>query len=594
MTSARRARPSNTATDQSAISVGDGGRGENQGAPRAHEVRAVAETRTNSVLVTAHENDMKLVDQIVEELDRQVTDAVRIVVYPLRNAEAADMAKVLQDLFRVQVQATRQAGGSRGSRGSRGSSGGSNPWTRMSGRGGGQSSSKLPPAQEMEITPDTRTNSVIIKAAAQYHDVIRELVEDLDANPTEATTTYYIPLRNATATDLASTLRNLLRGSGGRSGQTNQGAGTPFGIQRSNRQAGDTRNRNRSSSGGGRRNQRLGPLQDAHQDPFDPFQEEEPRRGVEGQFDVEADAGMNALIVRTSPRNFEAIQRLIADADRPRPQVLIKVLIAEVTLTDELKFGVEGFWENKMTVPGGDKGTNRFDTDMAVGTEGLTYLLSGDEFQATLNMFAKDGRLEVLATPRILVLDNQTASIDVGKEVPIVTSSQVTQQGNTINSIQYERVGILLEVTPHINPDGIVTMAIRPEISDVASEAESVQISEGTTSPTFIVNSADTTVAVRNGMTVVIGGLIRETTDDTVEKVPILGDIPILGWLFTNKVQKKVKRELMIFLTPYVAFTVDELEELSELEKAKLKLIDERTIESEGDLWLDRIKDHIR
>ncbi|HLF95079.1 MAG TPA: type II and III secretion system protein, partial [Planctomycetota bacterium] len=143
---------------------------------------------------------------------------------------------------------------------------------------------------------------------------------------------------------------------------------------------------------------------------------------------------------------------------------------------------------------------------------------------------------------------------------------------------------------PHINPDGLVTMEVAPEISDVASASESVQISPGVNSPTFNVNSARTRVAVRSGTTVVIGGLIRETNDNTVTKVPLLGDIPLLGYLFSNTTQRKVKRELMIFLTPYVAFTAAELEEISELEKSKLKLIDPRDIEAESDEWLRKVR----
>ena len=155
--------------------------------------------------------------------------------------------------------------------------------------------------------------------------------------------------------------------------------------------------------------------------------------------------------------------------------------------------------------------------------------------------------------------------------------------------MQYESVGILLEVTPHINPDGLVTMVVHPEISDIASQAESVEITDGVTNPTFNVNSAETTVSVRNGNTVIIGGLIRETEDHTVTKIPILGDIPILGALFSNTEKRKVRRELMIFLTPYVVFSAEELEELTELEKSKLKLLDARDIHAESDRWLDLI-----
>jgi len=189
-----------------------------------------------------------------------------------------------------------------------------------------------------------------------------------------------------------------------------------------------------------------------------------------------------------------------------------------------------------------------------------------------------------------MVLDNQTANINIGQDVPRITNSTINSLGNTVNSVTYESVGVILNVTPHINPDGLVTMIVAPEISNVASRAESVPITSDVSSPTFNVNRAQTTVAVRNGTTVVLGGMIRDDVDDTVSKVPILGDIPLLGFLFSNTSRHKIKRELMIFLTPYVAFTAMELEEITQLEKSRLKIMELRDIEAESDRWLERIR----
>ena len=312
---------------------------------------------------------------------------------------------------------------------------------------------------------------------------------------------------------------------------------------------------------------------------------------MEGDVDVQADEDTNSLVIRTSPRNYEAIQNIVTNLDRLRPQVLIKVLIADVTLDDTMKFGVEGRWENQLSVGDADPGTYGFDTNFSsIATQGFTYTLTGDEFGGTLNMYAQEGKLKILATPRILVLDNQTANINIGKQVPIVSNTTINSLGNTVNTVRYEDVGIILEVTPHINPDGLVTMEVKPEVSDIAPSTESVQITEGVTSPTFLINSAETTVAVHNGQTVVIGGLIREVVDKTKTKVPILGDIPLLGWLFRYTEENINRRELMIFITPYVAYTTAELEELSDVEKAKLKIIDQKDIESESDKWLDKVR----
>jgi general secretion pathway protein D len=568
----------------------------------AKEVRAIADVRTNTVLVAASEQNLAIIDQLVLELDRQISDMLVVKIYELEHADAAEMATVLQSLFRPQVNATRTAGGMTPR--TSGSSGGSSSWfQRMmsSSRGGGTgNTATLAPGQEVEITSDQRTNTVIVKASREYITIMDDVVSQLDANPTEESTVFVMPLKNHDALELATTLQSLLRGTGtssrssynrGTSSLFNRSTTSQYQSGRSQRSSFGSSTRGSSSSSTRRRN--LGPLE-AQDEPLAPLQEEEQEsrpRGVEGQVDIEPDPITNTLVVRGDPKDVAAIRTMLADLDRARPQVLIKVLIADVTLDERTQFGVEGFWENGMTVRGGDLATQRYGLDLIQPTSGFSYLLTGDEFEASLNLFASEGKLKVLATPRILALDNQPADIRVGKEVPIITNVQTNQlTGTPINTVSYESVGIILEVTPHINPDGLVTLEVLPEISDVASEAESVQIVEGANSPTFNVNSASTTVAVSSGTTVDIGGLIRETMDDAVQGIPILMDIPLVGPLFSSTTKRKVKRELMIFLTPYVANTAAELEELSALETAQLKLIDPRDIKAESDQWLRKAR----
>ncbi len=584
-----------------------GSRGSSSGeqAGSAKEVRAIADVRTNTVLVAASEQNLAIIDQLVLELDRQISDMLVVKIYELEHANAAEMATVLQSLFQPQINATRTAGGANPR--TSGSSGGSSSWfQRMmsSSRGGGSgNTATLAPGQEVEITSDQRTNTVIVKASREYITIMDDVVSQLDANPTEESTVFVMPLKNHDALELATTLQSLLRGTGtssrsayNRSTQQslfNRTSTSQYQSGRSQRSSSSFGSSTRGTSSSSTRRRNLGPLE-AQDEPLAPLQEEEqdPRpRGVEGQVDIEPDPITNTLVVRGDPKDVAAIRTMLADLDRARPQVLIKVLIADVTLDERTQFGVEGFWENGMTVRGGDLATQRYGLDLVQPTQGFSYLLTGDEFEASLNLFASEGKLKVLATPRILALDNQPADIRVGKEVPIITNVQTNQlTGTPINTVSYESVGIILEVTPHINPDGLVTLEVLPEISDVASEAESVQIVEGANSPTFNVNSASTTVAVRSGTTVVIGGLIRETMDDAVQGIPVLMDIPLLGPLFSSTTKRKVKRELMIFLTPYVANTAAELEELSALETAQLKLIDPRDIKAESDQWLRKAR----
>ncbi|HLF92645.1 MAG TPA: secretin N-terminal domain-containing protein [Planctomycetota bacterium] len=590
-----------------------GGQGGAQGAQgqtgATQDVRAVTDVRTNSILVAASEQKLVLIDAVMLEIDRQVNDMLIVKIYELKNADPVQMTTILQSLFRPQVTATQNAGRSTGGGGQQNQGGGLGAMMGFGGgnRGGGSSGSgQLLPSQEIDITNDPRTRAVIVKASRDYIAIVDEVVKQLDANPTETVSTFTYRMKNNDATTVGPMIQNLVRGTGssttgvnsgqnrtGQQGQglfggmqnQNQGAGSGFGNTQG---GGGTRSNAGTSSTRGRN---LGPL-----DPQDPpatapqqGDDDLPRRGIEGQVDVQADPTTNMLVIRTSPRNFQSLQGILDELDRARPQVLIKVLIADVTLDHNTQFGLEGFWEDAHNIAG-KKTTVNLGTDFNLPTTGLLTSFTNSVAQGHLNALAKEGKLRVLATPRILALDNQPALINVGKQVPRITNSQINQLGNTVNSVTYEDIGIQLLVTPHINPDGLVTMIVEPEVSDVASAAESVAITEGVNNPTFNVNRASTTVAVRNGTTVVIGGLIRETTDDAVDKVPILGDIPILGLAFSNTSKKKVKRELMIFLTPYVAYTQAQLEEISELERSRLKAIDPRDIDAESDRWLERVR----
>ena len=551
------------------------------------EVRAVADIRSNSVVVAANETNLKTVDDLISNLDRQLTDILRIKVYELKNADPAQMVTMLREMFRPQITATQNAG-----RPQQQQQGGQqqNPFGMFGNRSGaGAGSSMLAPSQEMEVAADTRTRSVIVKASEDYIAVIDEIVEQLDRNPTETMETHVIGLRHGDAAAVAQVIRDLLRG-----GTSTTGNRTTQNNNMSTRNANNQRPSTRQGGNNSTRN--LGPLQDQDmpapaQEPAPNGDQEQDRRAIEGQADVQADSATNSLVIRTSPRNLEAIRSIIQNLDRPRPQVLIKVLIAEVTLDKNMRYGVEGFWENKFRI-NGDLHTQKYGTDFNLPNQGLAALITGDEMSAALNAFSEDGKLKVLATPRVLVLDNQTANVNVGKEVPRITNSTINDAtGNVQNTVQYESIGIMLDVTPHINFDGLVTMVVHPEISDQAPASESVILSPGVLSPTFNVNSADTTVAVRTGQTVVIGGLIRESESDTISKVPILGDIPLIGFFFSNTIKERVQRELMIFLTPIVAFTAAQLEEMTELEKAKLKLIDDGDIDDAGDRWLQKIRE---
>ncbi len=292
-------------------------------------------------------------------------------------------------------------------------------------------------------------------------------------------------------------------------------------------------------------------------------------QSLAGQVTIIADPDTNSLLIRTAPKNYPDVKAILDDLDRAVPQVLIKVLVAEVTHDNNMDIGAEFAALNLRASGNGQKiGT---DFGLAQATGGLTATVLETNFQATLHALETMGKLDVLSRPYILASDNQLASIIVGQSVPIPINSQITDTGNTINSLEYVDVGIILNVTPHINPEGLVIMDVNPEISSLTGQT--VPISNGVGAPIFDTRSAMSRVGVLDGKTIVIGGLMEDKKTETVSKVPFLGSIPLIGNLFQRHQQDKTKTELLIFLTPHVAERPEVLKQMSEDELNGSKLV---------------------
>jgi len=192
------------------------------------------------------------------------------------------------------------------------------------------------------------------------------------------------------------------------------------------------------------------------------------------------------------------------------------------------------------------------------------------DFAATLYALQKVGKLDVLSRPYILASDNQLASIIVGQTVPIPTQSRVTDTGQTISNVEYVDIGIILNVTPHINPEGLVILDVNPQITSLSGQ--SVTTGPNQSAPIFDTRSADSRVGILDGKTIVIGGLMEDRKTQTISKVPLLGDIPGLGLLFQRNQTSKAKTELLIFLTPHVAAAPARLTSMSQDEMKGTKL----------------------
>jgi general secretion pathway protein D len=289
---------------------------------------------------------------------------------------------------------------------------------------------------------------------------------------------------------------------------------------------------------------------------------------LSGQVTIISDPDTNSILVRTKPQNYVRVEQVLKELDRAVPQVLIKVLVAEVTHDNTTDIGSEFSVLNLRANGNGQTGGVNFGLSKLTG--GLVAQVLENNFTATIRALENVGKLDVLSRPYILASDNQLASITVGQEVPFINSSRITDTGQTINTLDYQDVGILLDVIPHINSEGLVILDIAPEIS--ALTGETVPISDTAAQPIIAKRSAQTRVGVRNGQTIVIGGLMEDRKTETIDKVPLLGDIPYVGEAFKHRNSKKTKTELLIFLTPHVAADPDNLKNMSkeEIEGSKL------------------------
>jgi len=294
---------------------------------------------------------------------------------------------------------------------------------------------------------------------------------------------------------------------------------------------------------------------------------------------ITSDMETRRLIVVTDDETNENIRTIIADLDKPKPQVLINVVFLQVEHDNDLDLGTQ------VSLTGGAAGstdsiaanaTTNFGIPAPRVTDPTTYggfySILGKDVNATIRALATTNKTEILSRPSILTRNNQQATIMVGQSIPIITNSQVSSITNAItNTVTYQDIGIILKVTPFITEAGTVEMIVSPQISSIS--ATTVPITTGVNSPVIDKRSADTVVVTPSDQTVVIGGLISSNKTDQENKVPLLGDIPLLGNLFKHKVTGRTKTELLIFLTPHVVKNPDDLSRLATNERAKAELI---------------------
>jgi general secretion pathway protein D len=263
---------------------------------------------------------------------------------------------------------------------------------------------------------------------------------------------------------------------------------------------------------------------------------------------IVADETKNSLLIMANDRDYQRVLRVIQGLDVVASQVLIEAVIAEVTLNDKLQYGVQ--WQlSKKGTPTASF-SNALTGGVASVFPGFNYAVNAASIAATLSALNAITRVNVISTPSLMVLDNKTARLQIGDQVPITTqtaTSTVTAQTAIVNSITMQDTGVILSVTPRINESGRVQLEIEQEVSAVVKTTSS-----GIDSPTIQQRRVKTTVVVNDGEVLALGGMIQEQASKTSNQIPLLGDIPGLGAAFSHRGDQVQKTELVILITPKV------------------------------------------
>ncbi len=488
------------------------------------DIKIKPDPRTNSLMVMAPADSMSMLEAMIRDFDkiRPVTSEIRL--FPLINSDAKTMIDQLKEIFKIEG-----AGG--------GAEGGATQSQLVFGSAATDLEQQLASVgQELRFAADARTNTLIVAGAQVYLTMVEDLVRFLDSQEAEDRVSSVYNAKFRPASDLATAVKGFIE-------------------------------QELNVLGGG--------------------EDEESRvRRQERQVSVESlgqeEKGSSSLLVGTSRRGYQRTMDLIQSLDRAEPQVMISVLITEVTLNNDVDLGIELAGQeldfSRQAVVGPNGVIQGSDFDSVAGTAlnaaqalGFSFTVTGEDFSFLINALQQDNRLEILSRPILMVRNGEEGKITIADEVPIITNSQVLDTGGINVTTGREEVGIILTATPHISPDGYVTIEIKQEISNLG---DNVQLSQGVSQPIFSKREVETNITIRDGETAIVGGLIQSRDSNNETKVPILGDLPGLGPLFRATKKQNSKTELLVVLTVDVLRTDEDVRRMSVEQRDKYILPD--------------------
>lgn len=460
-----------------------------------------ADTGRNVLVLQGAPAELRLAGQTIDIFDVDVMSEQSVLLETLQYADVGTMVFELENLF----------GGKNG-----------------------------PLTGAVKFIPIERLNAVMVIAKQpRYLDEARQWIARLDRTRNQGSRRLYVYyVQNGKAASIAATLRGIF-------GTTGPRTAPPAGVQRAAARNGE------AAAEEARQPAALAALNASG----------DGEQGVR----IIADEANNAVLVLATPRDYESIEEVLAKLDLMPLQVIIDASIIEVSLNDTLRYGVQYFLST------GDIGIAKHgSSQLTIGTAegsvavplstttfggpvsgGFSFVIGGGNTRAIIDALSNITTINVVSNPQVMVLDNQTAKLQVGDEVPILTrfiDTTLAVDPRTVNSVEYRQTGVTLEVIPRVNVSGLVTLEVAQEVSDATPPAVGAAIQ----SPTIRQRRILSSVAIRSGETIALGGLIREQNQVGNSGIPILHEIPVIGSLFGRKINDVARTELLVLITPRV------------------------------------------
>lgn len=478
---------------------------------------------TNSLIITDYADNLKRIERVIESIDQG--GGTEPVLVPVHNASAVDLAQTLTRL--------------------------------LTDPGSAVATSASEPTQRVQIISDARTNSILLRSENPLRLArARSLIEQLDTPTSRTGNVHILYLKNAEAARVAQTLRAVITGDS--SGPAASSSLAPVSTT--------------STLGSGPAGGASAPSPPAA---INPFQPAASSTISVGGATIQADSTSNALIINAPEAIYNNLRAVVEMLDVRRAQVFVEVLIVEITADKAAEFGIQwqalgGLSSNNTQVIGGTNfgvrgsGQNIIDTAASIGSAGNGLNLGIVHGQVTipglgtitnLGLLARalesDANANILSTPNLLTLDNEEAKVVIGQNLPFITG-QYAQTGTQttptpFQTIERRDVGLTLRVKPQITEGGTVRLAIFQEVSSV----QDLTINNAS-GPITNKRSIESNVLVDDGQIVVLGGLLQDSLTNGEDKVPLLGDVPVVGNLFRYGTRKRSKTNLMVFLRPTV------------------------------------------